>query len=67
MSAHWGVEDPAAVEGCDEEKRRAFKLAFSVLSARINLLLSLPVDRLDRMSLQARLREIGKSGQETKV
>jgi len=67
MSAHWGVEDPAAVEGSDEDKRRAFKVAFSLLSARINLLLNLPLDRLDRMSLQAKLREIGKSGQETKA
>jgi arsenate reductase len=61
MSAHWGVEDPAAIEGSDEEKRRAFKSALSVLSARINLLLNLPVDKLDRLSLQAKLREIGKS------
>jgi len=67
MSAHWGVEDPAAVEGSDEDKRRAFKVAFSLLSARINLLLNLPVDKLDRMSLQKKLLEIGKSGQETKA
>ena len=67
MTAHWGVEDPAAVEGSDEEKRFAFRKAFTLLARRIDLLLNLPVDKLDRMSLQAKLREIGKSGQETKA
>jgi protein-tyrosine-phosphatase len=67
MTAHWGVEDPAAVEGTDEEKRRAFRKAFTTLSSRINLLLNLPLEKLDRMSLQNQLREIGKSGEEAKA
>ena len=61
VTAHWGVEDPAAVVGSDEEKRRAFLKAFTVLSARINLLLALPFEKLSRQSLKTRLDEIGKS------
>jgi arsenate reductase (thioredoxin) len=61
MSAHWGVPDPAAVEGSDEEKRRAFSQAFSALSARINLFLNLPMEKLDRVALQKRMQEIGKA------
>jgi arsenate reductase len=64
MTAHWGVPDPAAVEGSDEEKRRAFHEAFRALSTRINLFVSLPMEKLDRLALQKRLREIGKAGQE---
>ena len=67
MTAHWGVADPAAVEGTDEAKRQAFREAFSTLSRRISLFLNLPVQKLDRLSLQARLKEIGKSGQEAKA
>jgi len=67
MTAHWGVPDPAAVEGSDEEKRRAFRQAFTALSARINLLINLPMDKLDRLALQKKLQEIGKTGQETKA
>ena len=67
MTAHWGVEDPAAVQGSDEEKRAAFRAAFATLSARINLLLNLPLEKLDRMSLRSRLQEIGKTGQEAKA
>lgn len=59
MTAHWGVPDPAAVEGSDEDKRKAFVAAFSVLSARINLLMSLPLDKLDRLALSTKLKEIG--------
>jgi len=62
MTAHWGVPDPAAVEGSEEDKRKAFVAAFSVLSARINLLMSLPVDKLDRLALSTKLKEIGRSG-----
>lgn len=61
ITAHWGVPDPAAVQGSDEEKRKAFLQAFAVLSARINLLLALPLDRLDRLSLKSKLDEIGKT------
>lgn len=60
MTAHWGVADPAAVTGSDEEKRKAFQRAFAELSARINLLLALPIEKLDRMALKKKLDEIGK-------
>jgi arsenate reductase len=59
MTAHWGVPDPAAVEGSDEEKRKAFLVAYTQLSTRIRLFLDLPLDKLDRHALQAKLREIG--------
>lgn len=61
MTAHWGVSDPAAVEGSDEEKRRAFRQALAVLSTRINLLLNLPLQKLDGLSLKGKLEEIGKT------
>ena len=59
MTAHWGIEDPAAVEG--EGQRRAFQNAFYALQRRIGLFLSLPLDSIDELSLQTRLREIGRS------
>ena len=62
VTAHWGVDDPARVEGSDDEKRKAFTRAFSVLSTRINLFLNLPIDKLDRLVLKSRLDDIGKSG-----
>ena len=61
LTAHWGVADPAAVQGGDEDKRRAFLVAFKELSTRINLLLSLPMDKLDRLALKKKLDEIGKT------
>jgi len=61
VSAHWGVEDPAAVEGDDETKRKAFFRAFNQLQHRIQLFLSLPLATLDRETLMQRLREIGTS------
>ena len=61
ITAHWGVPDPAAVEGSDEDKRRAFAAACNALAARIRLFTSLPLDKLDRMSLAARLAEIGRT------
>ena len=61
ITAHWGVEDPAAVRGTDDEKRKAFLKAFTVLSARINLLLALPMEKLDRLTLSGRLKEIAKT------
>lgn len=61
VTAHWGVEDPAAVQGSDEEKRRAFLKAFTALTARINLLLALPFERLSRQGLKSKLDEIGRS------
>jgi arsenate reductase (thioredoxin) len=61
MTAHWGIEDPAAVEGTDIEKQRAFNLAFRYLKNRISLLLALPIHRLDKLALTNRLREIGET------
>jgi arsenate reductase len=60
VTAHWGVPDPAAVEGTDEEKRAAFQHAATLLRRRIELLANLPIDKLDALSMQAKLREIGK-------
>jgi arsenate reductase len=62
MTAHWGIADPAAVEGIDAEKAFAFRRALKELESRIKLFTSLPIESLDRMTLQARLREIGKNG-----
>jgi protein-tyrosine-phosphatase len=64
VTAHWGVEDPAAVEGTDDEKRRAFAAAFTVLRNRIQMFASLKLASLDRLALTTRLREIGRSGTE---
>jgi arsenate reductase len=64
MTAHWGLPDPAAVEGNDEQKRRAFAEAFRHLSNRINLFTSLPMDKLDKLSLQKKLDAIGKTASE---
>jgi len=61
MTAHWGVPDPAAVEGSDELKRKAFSETGRILLNRIRLFVSLPLARLDRLSLSQRLSEIGKS------
>lgn len=59
MTAHWGIEDPAAVEGSEIETQRAFNQAFRYLRTRISLLLATPIGRLDKLALQNRLREIG--------
>jgi arsenate reductase (thioredoxin) len=59
MTAHWGIEDPAAVEGSDIEKERAFVTAFKYLKNRISIFISLPIRSLDRIALGAKLREIG--------
>ena len=60
ITAHWGVEDPAAVEGSDENKRAAFMKAFSTLQKRIALLTNLPIDSLDRLAAEQHIRRIGK-------
>ncbi|MFM9914745.1 MAG: arsenate reductase ArsC [Rhizobacter sp.] len=59
MTAHWGVPDPAAVEGSDEEKARAFMDTAITLKRRIELMLSLPIETLDRMAIQHELKQIG--------
>ena len=62
VTAHWGVEDPAALVGGPDEQRRAFRRAHLVLEHRIELLTLLNVGSLDRLSLHRRLAEIGKEG-----
>ena len=62
VTAHWGIADPAAVTGSDDDKRKAFQRAFSELSARINFLIALPIEKLDRNALKRRLDEIGQAG-----
>jgi arsenate reductase len=59
VSAHWGVADPAAVESTEEQQIKAFKDAARILHRRIELFLSLPLQRLDNLSLQRELRSIG--------
>ena len=60
MSAHWGIEDPAEVNGTDLEKEAAFVAAFSYLKNRIGPFTSLPLQSIDRLSLGTKLREIGR-------
>jgi arsenate reductase len=60
VTAHWGVEDPALVQGTDEEKRRAFAATYSRLHRRISLFLSLPFEKLDSMTLKKHLDDIGR-------
>jgi len=60
MTAHWGVPDPAAAEGSEEERQRAFLDAFLQLQRRIKLFLALPLETLDPMSLRQRVSDIGK-------
>jgi arsenate reductase (thioredoxin) len=60
MTAHWGIEDPAAVEGTDIEKEAAFNEAFRHLKARISAFVSLPLHSIDMLVLAPRLRDIGR-------
>ncbi|OGA50544.1 MAG: hypothetical protein A3G25_02025 [Betaproteobacteria bacterium RIFCSPLOWO2_12_FULL_63_13] len=59
MTAHWGIEDPAAVEGTAEQRHKAFFRVYTQLNRRIGQFVNLPMTKLDRMTLAARLREIG--------
>ena len=60
MTAHWGIEDPAAVQGTDIEKEAAFVAAFRYLKNRISIFTNLPLRSIDNLSLATKLREIGK-------
>ncbi len=60
-TAHWGFPDPSQVEGSDEAKRQAFKDVMIGLRKRIELLAALPIDKLDRMSLQSELQKLSKA------
>jgi len=59
VTAHWGVPDPAAVEGSELEMRNAFRAAFVTLERRIKIFMSLPIAMLDRMTLQRKVMDIG--------
>ena len=61
MTAHWGVPDPAAVEGSETERWLAFRQTFKELENRIKVFTSLPIRSLDRLKLQERLDAIGQS------
>jgi protein-tyrosine-phosphatase len=65
--AHWGMPDPAAVEGDEETKRAAFRNALNLISRRIDLLLALPVEKLERLALQARVQAIGDIGSVARI
>jgi arsenate reductase (thioredoxin) len=60
MTAHWGVSDPAAVQGTREQIERAFRDAFFLLDRRISLFLSLPLSTLDRLGLKKEIDNIGR-------
>jgi arsenate reductase len=60
VTAHWGFPDPAAVQGTDEEKRAAFAQTLRQIRHRVQLFLSLPLETLDRMAIENRMRDLGK-------
>lgn len=64
MTAHWGIPDPAAVKGTEDQVRKAFREAFLLLDRRISLLLSLPIATMDRLVLKNELDEIGRQESE---
>lgn len=59
VKGHWGVDDPAAVSGSEEDRRRAFNEAFLILKRRIELFAALPLDKLDRLALNDEMTRIG--------
>jgi arsenate reductase len=61
MTAHWGIPDPAAVQGPDAQKRKAFEEAYLTLERRILLFVSLPIRSLDRLTLARKVADIGKA------
>jgi arsenate reductase len=60
VTAHWGFADPAAVEGSDDEKRATFAQTLRQMRNRVQLFMSLPLETLDRMAIESRMRAIGK-------
>jgi arsenate reductase len=61
VTAHWGSDDPVLAEGDDEQKLRVFRRVYTELESRIKLLVSLPIESLDRLALTRRVQEIGKT------
>lgn len=62
LTAHWGFDDPAAAAGSDEEKRRLFARIFREIKVRLEIFLSLPIDKLEDLALKQRLNQIGSTG-----
>jgi hypothetical protein len=62
VTAHWGVPDPARVQGTEAERGRAFRDAHVVLENRIKLLVALPIEKLDRMMIKRHVDDIGRRG-----
>jgi protein-tyrosine-phosphatase len=60
VTAHWGVADPAAVDGTEAKQRRAFRIAYLELENRIKVFVALPIDRLDRLAIKRQVDEIGR-------
>jgi arsenate reductase len=60
-TAHWGIPDPAGIEGGDEARRAAFRAAYNQLARRIQLFMNLPLESLDRLTLKNKLAEIGRT------
>ena len=60
MTAHWGIPDPAAVKGTEEQVRKAFREAFLLLDRRISLFLNLPLSTMDRLAVKKELDDIGR-------
>ena len=60
MTAHWGIPDPAAITGTPEQIERAFREAYVALDRRIGLFLALPLESLDKLAIERRVREIGR-------
>jgi arsenate reductase len=61
MTAHWGFEDPAAAQGSDETRRKVFMKVFVEIARRIELMLALPIEKLDRLALERQVRDIGQT------
>jgi arsenate reductase len=60
ITAHWGVPDPAALDGTEAEQRKAFRAAYLELENRIKIFTALPIDRLDRLAIKRQVDEIGR-------
>ena len=67
MTAHWGIPDPAEARGTPAEVALAFKDAYRMLERRLSIFVSLPLGSLDQLSLQSKLREIGRMGATVKA
>jgi arsenate reductase len=60
VTAHWGVPDPAAVDGTESEQRKTFRAAYLALEHRIKIFVALPIDSLDRLAIKQKVEEIGR-------